>query len=131
MLTATSARFRARLACSACGFGCDTFLGSASHLQIVGGRAVVPATGTTICPSCVWGYAAFTAHPNDAGEPVAPGAVGYRVELANRIKRGRCVGNLYGVARYVDGRREGGWVLDPQLDDRLASGVALVLRAAA
>ena len=37
----------------------------------------------------------------------------YRMELANKISGGRCVGNLYGVARYNNGCRAG-WELKPQ-----------------
>ncbi len=50
-------------------------------------------------------------------------ATTYQVELANRIVRGRAVGNLYGVARYVDGQRMG-WVLSPQADESRARHLA-------
>jgi len=45
--------------------------------------------------------------------------VTYRVELANKIRDGRAVGNLWGVARLIDGCR-GGWHLEPQDDESLA-----------
>jgi hypothetical protein len=38
----------------------------------------------------------------------------YKVELANKIgRKGAAVGNLFGVARYIDGCRNA-WVLEPQ-----------------
>lgn len=37
----------------------------------------------------------------------------YRIELANKIVCGRTVGNLYGVARLINGCRNT-WVLQPQ-----------------
>lgn len=43
----------------------------------------------------------------------------YRVELANKIRGGRCIGNLYGVAKYKNGCRCG-YVIDPA-DISLAS----------
>ena len=43
----------------------------------------------------------------------------YRVELANKIKNGRSVGNLYGVMwRGDDGRFS--WALEPQEDKHTA-----------
>jgi hypothetical protein len=49
--------------------------------------------------------------------------VEYKVELANKIVRGRAVGNLWGVGTYTDGRR-GRWLLAPQSDEALARRVA-------
>lgn len=43
----------------------------------------------------------------------------YKLELANKIERGRCVGNLYGVARYIDGCRNT-YVLEPQPSEEVA-----------
>ena len=50
----------------------------------------------------------------------------YRVGLANKIERGRAVGNLWGVARYVDGRRNH-WVLEPQASEQHARAVCAAL----
>ena len=47
----------------------------------------------------------------------------YRVELANKVRNGRAVGNLWGVARYVDGRRRG-WALSPQENEAAARAFA-------
>jgi len=46
-----------------------------------------------------------------------------KVELANKVRKGKAVGTLYGVAQYVGGRRTG-WVLRPQDDESLARRVA-------
>jgi hypothetical protein len=51
----------------------------------------------------------------------------YIIELANKIERGRCVGNLYGVARYIDGCRNT-WVLQPQPSEELAEQTKQRLR---
>lgn len=48
----------------------------------------------------------------------APAAT-YRVELANDIRAGRAIGNLWGVADYVGGCRRG-YVLLPQASEVLA-----------
>lgn len=50
----------------------------------------------------------------------------FKVELANEIRNGRTVGNLYGVARYVDGCRCC-YVLRPQADRELAYRTAAEL----
>ena len=50
-----------------------------------------------------------------------------KVELANLIRRGRCVGNLYGVAEYRDGRRAG-WRLRPQEDKDRAQALVEATR---
>jgi hypothetical protein len=47
----------------------------------------------------------------------------YKVELANKISGGRAIGNLWGVARYIDGRR-GGYVLQPQDSEQRARDLA-------
>lgn len=52
----------------------------------------------------------------------------YRVELANNIREGRNVGNLYGVAHLVNGCRQG-WELKPQDDLKKAERVASHLNA--
>jgi hypothetical protein len=49
--------------------------------------------------------------------------VTFKVELANKVFRGRVVGNLYGVGRYVNGCRNT-WVLVPQEDEELARETA-------
>lgn len=53
----------------------------------------------------------------------------FRVGLANKIVRGRAVGNLWGVSRFVDGRRNT-WILSPQEDEALARDLAQRLNAA-
>lgn len=45
--------------------------------------------------------------------------VSFKVELANKIRDGRAVGNLYGVARYINGCRNT-WVLAPQDSEQAA-----------
>ena len=50
-------------------------------------------------------------------------AYSYRVELANEIRGGRAVGNLFGVAKLINGCR-GGWVLEPQKDQQKARDFA-------
>lgn len=43
----------------------------------------------------------------------------FRLELANKIQRGRAVGNLYGVGIFRDGSRCT-WALKPQEDEQVA-----------
>lgn len=47
----------------------------------------------------------------------------YKVELANKVVGGRVVGNLYGVAEYVGGKRRD-WALKPQADEKKARDTA-------
>lgn len=47
-----------------------------------------------------------------------------RVELANKVRGGRAVGNLYGVGRYASNGRRLGWLLEPQEDEELARRIA-------
>jgi len=54
--------------------------------------------------------------------------VEYKVEIANKFKGSRVVGNLYGVGKFVGGRRHG-WVLEPQDDEKLARSTAKKLNA--
>ena len=54
----------------------------------------------------------------------------YKVELANKISRGRAVGNLYGVGMYIDGRRRHPYALEPQEDEAKARTFAEVANAA-
>ena len=55
--------------------------------------------------------------------------VTYKVGLANKIVRGRAVGNLWGVSRYIDGNRNC-WVLEPQESEQKARQVCAELSAA-
>lgn len=50
--------------------------------------------------------------------------VPFKVEICNKIVNGRAVGNLYGVGRWVDGRRTG-WVLEPQASKARARDFAM------
>lgn len=47
-----------------------------------------------------------------------------KVELANKIRNGRAVGNLYGVGRYDQSGRRLGWELEPQEDEDAARAIA-------
>lgn len=49
----------------------------------------------------------------------------YRVELANKIAGGRAVGNLWGVAKLINGCRNT-WVLEPQESEQKARDLAEV-----
>jgi hypothetical protein len=60
----------------------------------------------------------------------------FQVELANKIRGGRAVGNLYGVARFIEHcesiplavrRRRHTYVLTPQTDEELARFVCTTL----
>jgi transposase-like protein len=59
-----------------------------------------------------------------------PPSVGYKVELANKIRGGRAVGNLWGVSRWVGGRRNC-WALQPQEDEQRARNLAETSNTAA
>lgn len=54
--------------------------------------------------------------------------VEFKVELANKIRGGRAVGNLWGVGKYVDGRRHG-YALTPQESEERAREVARAMNA--
>lgn len=45
--------------------------------------------------------------------------VTFKVELANKIRNGRAVGNLWGVGTYVDGRRTC-YAIEPQESEDVA-----------
>ncbi len=47
-----------------------------------------------------------------------------KVELANDIRGGRNVGNLWGVARYTDDGRRGSYILQPQRSESVARAFA-------
>lgn len=51
----------------------------------------------------------------------------YKIELANKIRNGRAVGNLYGVGKYVNGCRQG-YALEPQDSESKARDLVARIR---
>jgi hypothetical protein len=79
-------------------------------------RGAVPGGAVDAHVMRVWGAGPAVPAPM----PVKAGTrITFKVELANKIEHGRAVGNLWGVARYLDGCRNT-WVLPPQGDESLA-----------